>query len=107
MSALPQCAVARPSLALLGVANTGPQGDLDAWLADLASEVLSLLARHDKPATLIGWSLGGLHAREVAKRHIEVDSSHVGMGWNRQVLQVVQERLLRRTGPWRRYVQAT
>jgi len=167
--------------------NTGPQGDLDAWLADLASDVSSLLARHDKPATLIGWSLGGLYAREVAKRlaprlrqvitigtpfnaaadhsnvgwlyralggsvppidealsrrlrtpppvpttsiysrsdgvvawqtcrhhqrvkqvqDIEVDSSHVGMGWNRQVLQVVQERLLPRTGPWRRHVQAT
>ena len=166
--------------------NTGPQGELDAWLAELASDVSSLLARHDKPATLIGWSLGGLYAREVAKliaprlrqvitigtpfnaaadhsnvgwlyralggsvpaiddalsrrlrtppplpttsiysrsdgvvawqtcRHhqrvkqvqdIEVDSSHVGMGWNRQVLQVVQERLLPRTGPWRRYVQA-
>lgn len=36
MSALPQCAVERPSLALLGVANTGPQGDLDAYDAWLA-----------------------------------------------------------------------
>ena len=166
--------------------NTGPQGDLDAWLAELASDVSRLLARHDKPATLIGWSLGGLYAREVAKllaprlrqvitigtpfnaaadhsnvgwlyralggsvptidealsrrlrtppplpttsiysrsdgvvawqtcRHhqrvnqvqdIEVDSSHVGMGWNRNVLQVVQDRLLPGNGPWRRYVRA-
>ena len=37
---------------------------------------------------------------------IEVDSSHIGMVWNRKVLQVVQERLLPHTGPWRRYVHA-
>ena len=166
--------------------NTGPQGDLDAWLAELANHVSSLLAGHAKPATLIGWSLGGLYAREVAKlmaprlrqvitigtpfnatadhshvgwlyravggagpaidaalsrrlrtppplpttsiysrsdgivawqtcRHhprakqaqdIEVQSSHIGMGWNRNVLQVVQDRLLPSNGPWRRYVRA-
>ena len=167
--------------------NTGPQGDVDAWLADLTSDVSKLLKHHDQPATLIGWSLGGLYAREVAKqltprvrqvitigtpfnaendhtnvgwlyrklggevrtiddalhrqlrtpppvpttsiysrsdgvvawqtcRHhqrmrqvqdIEVDSSHVGMGWNRQVLQIVQERLLPSSGPWRRHVRVT
>ena len=96
--------------------------DLDAWLADLGSDVSSLLTRHDKPATLIGRSLGGVYAREVAKRlaprlrqvitigtpfSAAANHSHVRIGWNRQVLQVVQERLLRRTGPWRRYVQAT
>jgi pimeloyl-ACP methyl ester carboxylesterase len=47
--------------------NTGPQGDLDAWLADLATHVSALLDRHAKPATLIGWSLGGLYARELGK----------------------------------------
>ena len=51
MRALPQCAVARPSLALLGVANTGPQGDLDAydaWLALAAPHrpLASLRASH-------------------------------------------------------------
>ena len=167
--------------------NTGPQGDVNAWLAKLTSDVSNLLARHEQPATLIGWSLGGLYAREVAKQlaprvrqvitigtpfnaandhtnigwlyrklggnartidealhrqlrtpppvpttsiysrsdgvvawqtcchhqrmrrvqDIEVGSSHVGMGWNRQVLQIVQERLLPRAGPWRRHVSAT
>lgn len=153
--------------------NTGPKGDLDTWLRALAAEVAGLLERHAKPATLIGWSLGGLYAREIAKlmparirqvitigtpfnaeadhthvgwlyrllsgtpavieaawsqrlrtpppvrttaiysrtdgvvawqtcRHdkrsplvhdIEVDSSHIGMGWNREVLAAVADRL--------------
>ena len=47
--------------------NTGPQGDLDDWLAELAAHVSGLLDGHTKPATLIGWSLGGLYARELGK----------------------------------------
>jgi len=164
--------------------NTGPQGDLDTWLANLKSRVSDMLAHHAKPATLIGWSLGGLYARELAKlmaprirqvitigtpfnadadhshagwlfrllsgspaeidpvlslrlrtpppvrttaiysktdgvvawqncchdkryrwvHDIEVDSSHIGMGWNRSVLAAVTDRLGQHTGPWRRYV---
>lgn len=76
MSARPQSAVSRPSLAFAGQRA-------------LAREVAKLIAPR---------------LRQV--QDIEVDSSHVGMGWNRQVLQVVQERLLPRTGPWRRYVPA-
>jgi len=47
--------------------NTGPQGNVDAWLAKLARETAARLARFDAKATLIGWSLGGLYARELAK----------------------------------------
>jgi pimeloyl-ACP methyl ester carboxylesterase len=47
--------------------NTGPQGDLDAWLHTLNSQVVDLLAGHAQPATLIGWSLGGIYAREIGK----------------------------------------
>lgn len=166
--------------------NTGPQGDLDAWLNTLKSQVVELLAGHTQPATLIGWSLGGLYAREIGKllaprirqvitigtpfngeaddtnvgwlfrllsgsasamdpalsrrlrtppplrttsiysrsdgvvawqtcRHdkrsslvhdIEVDGSHMGMGWNRDVLAAVADRLGQQPGPWRRYVRA-
>jgi pimeloyl-ACP methyl ester carboxylesterase len=166
--------------------NTGPKGDLEAWLLDLKSQVTELLAGHAQPATLIGWSLGGLYAREVGKlmaprirqvitiatpfnadadhtnvgwlfrmlsgstsamdpglsqrlrtpppmrttsiysrsdgvvawqtcRHhlrsrlvhdIEVDGSHIGMGWNRDVLAAVADRLDQPPGPWRRYVRA-
>lgn len=166
--------------------NTGPQGDLDAWLHTLKSKVVDLLAGHTQPATLIGWSLGGLYAREIGKlmaprirqvitmgtpfnaeadstnvgwlfrllsgsavtidpalsqrlrtppplrttsiysrsdgvvawqtcrydkqssniHDIEVDGSHIGMGWNREVLAAVTDRLGQRPGAWRRYVPA-
>ena len=164
--------------------NTGPQGDVDAWLADLAAHVANLLAIYDQPATLIGWSLGGIYARELAKllapgvrqvitigtpfnatadhsnvgwlfrllsgspgtldlalskrlqtppampttsiysrsdgvvawqtcRHekvsrfvqdIEIDGSHIGMGWNPATLRVVADRLAQRPGHWRPYI---
>jgi pimeloyl-ACP methyl ester carboxylesterase len=164
--------------------NTGPQGDLDTWLEALRSQVTELLSGHDQPATLIGWSLGGLYAREIGKlmaprlrqvitigtpfnaqadhthagwlfrllsgssaaidpalsqrlrtppplrttsiysrtdgvvawqtcqhgkrsrlvHDIEVEGSHLGMGWNRQVLDAVTDRLGQAPGPWRKYV---
>jgi pimeloyl-ACP methyl ester carboxylesterase len=167
--------------------NTGPQGDLDTWLEVLKGQVTQLLSNHKQPATLIGWSLGGLYAREIGKlmaprlrqvitigtpfnaeadptnagwlfrllsgssaapdpalsrrlrtppplrttsiysrtdgvvawqtcRHqtrsklvqdIEVDGSHIGMGWNREVLNAVTDRLGQAPGPWRRYVPAS
>jgi predicted alpha/beta hydrolase family esterase len=45
--------------------NTGPQGDVDAWLEELADHVAAL--GDERRLTLIGWSLGGIYAREVAK----------------------------------------
>ncbi|MDO8904084.1 alpha/beta fold hydrolase [Hydrogenophaga sp.] len=166
--------------------NAGPQGDLDVWLSTLKAKVIGLLAGNEQPATFIGWSLGGLYARELAKlmapkirqvitigtpfnsetdhtnvsgllrlmsgqvskmdpalrlrlrtppplrttsiysrsdgvvawqtcRHIkrsrlvqdiEVEGSHFGMGWNREVLAVVADRLGQRPGPWRQYARA-
>jgi len=166
--------------------NTGPQGDLDTWLHGLKSQLDDLLACHTQAATLIGWSLGGLYAREISKlmaprirqvitigtpfnaqadhtnvgwlfrllsggssamdpalsrrlrtppplrttsiysrtdgvvawqtcRHekrsrlvhdIEVTGSHIGMGWNREVLAAVSDRLGQQHGPWRRYVSS-
>ncbi len=164
--------------------NTGPRGDVDAWLADLADDVRRVARRHRRAPTLIGWSLGGLYARELAKlpdlavrqvvtigtpfngrpehthaawvyrllngvparyeatlfdrlrapppvpttsiyskrdgivawsscchgasaddvQDIEVQASHLGMGWNRQVLQIVADRLAQAHGAWRPYV---
>lgn len=48
--------------------NTGPDGDFDRWLDGLQAD---LQARHDaagQRVSLVGWSLGGIYARELAKR---------------------------------------
>jgi|JI10StandDraft_1071094.scaffolds.fasta_scaffold624377_2 hypothetical protein len=102
------CLVQRPSLALLGAEpfraalefawhklgktddafdwgqgfNTGPRGGLDAWQT----------CRHDKPSKLV--------------HDIEVSGSHIGMGWNRDALAAVADRLGQQGGPWRRYLPA-
>jgi hypothetical protein len=47
--------------------NTGPAGEPAAWIAKLADEVAASLPRTAKGTSLIGWSLGGLYAREIAK----------------------------------------
>ena len=47
--------------------NLGPRGDPDRWLADLSDRVSALTADHDDGISLIGWSLGGVYAREIAK----------------------------------------
>ena len=47
--------------------NTGPTGPVNGWLAPLATELESMVGRHTD-ATFIGWSLGGIYAREIAKR---------------------------------------
>lgn len=163
--------------------NTGPRGDIDIWLNKLAADVRALLDGANEPPTLIGWSLGGIYARELAKlkrlpvrqvitigtpfngtpeqthaawvysllsgersrlspvlqrrlaqapdvpttsiysrsdgvvawqacRHnrpgalvqdIQVQGSHLGMGWNKQVLRVVGDRLAQPHGHWRPY----
>jgi pimeloyl-ACP methyl ester carboxylesterase len=48
--------------------NRGPQGDPEAWLLELAEDVRDHVRNHGRTATLIGWSLGGVYAREIAKR---------------------------------------
>jgi hypothetical protein len=47
--------------------NTGPTGSLAAWLRDLADDIDDMVGSDSETVTLIGWSLGGLYAREVAK----------------------------------------
>ncbi|MGV3494917.1 MAG: esterase/lipase family protein [Ramlibacter sp.] len=50
----------------LGV-NTGPDGALDDWLQPLAQRVRALHREHRRKVSLVGWSLGGIYAREIAK----------------------------------------
>jgi thioesterase domain-containing protein len=47
--------------------NGGPRGDIDTFLNGLAADVAKMLTGAEETATLIGWSLGGLYAREIAK----------------------------------------
>lgn len=47
--------------------NTGPQGDLNDWLQHLRLQMTVLLNGSTQKATFVGWSLGGLYAREIAK----------------------------------------
>ena len=47
--------------------NLGPRGDIDEWLLDLSLHVAEFTAEHNDGLSLIGWSLGGLYARELAK----------------------------------------
>ena len=47
--------------------NRGPQGDIDAWLADLKAHTADRLKGFEQSATFIGWSLGGIYARELSK----------------------------------------
>jgi pimeloyl-ACP methyl ester carboxylesterase len=51
-----------------GGVNTGPEGVLDDWLGTLDDRVCELHRMHERKVSLIGWSLGGVYAREIAKR---------------------------------------
>ena len=51
----------------LGV-NTGPEADFDGWLAPLVERVEALHAQGGQRVSLVGWSLGGIYAREIAKQ---------------------------------------
>ena len=48
--------------------NTGPSGHVENWLDELAAHTEALLEHEPGQASLIGWSLGGFYARELAKR---------------------------------------
>ena len=48
--------------------NTGPDGVFDHWLGDLDRHVRELHRRSGRKVSLVGWSLGGIYAREIAKR---------------------------------------
>jgi alpha-beta hydrolase superfamily lysophospholipase len=51
-----------------GGVNTGPEGSFDEWLGILEERLWRLQAKHQRKVSLIGWSLGGVYAREIAKR---------------------------------------
>lgn len=52
-----------------GGVNTGPEGVFDNWLAPLHERVRELHSRDGRKVSLVGWSLGGIYARELARRN--------------------------------------
>jgi hypothetical protein len=51
-----------------GGVNTGPEGIFDDWLGDLDDRVRQLQQLHGRKVSLVGWSLGGVYAREIGRR---------------------------------------
>jgi hypothetical protein len=50
-----------------GGINTGPIGPLHDWLATLEERLREVHRQHGRKVSLVGWSLGGVYARELAK----------------------------------------
>jgi len=49
--------------------NSGPGADFCQWLALLAEHLHEIVSRHGCRTSLIGWSHGGIYARELARKH--------------------------------------
>lgn len=49
--------------------NQWPDTDFDQWLLLLGDHLERIHAEHGDSISLIGWSLGGIYARELAKKH--------------------------------------
>jgi len=47
--------------------NRGPRGSLSQWLDRLAAAVEAESASDGRKVSLVGWSLGGIYAREIAR----------------------------------------
>lgn len=60
--------------------NTGPSGGLDEWMQGLAHHVAGLSASSGRRVSLVGWSLGGIYAREIAKLRPESVRQVVTLG---------------------------
>jgi hypothetical protein len=63
-----------------GGINTGPTGLLDDWLGAMEQRVRDLHREHARKVSLVGWSLGGVYAREIAKRCAECVRQVVTLG---------------------------
>jgi predicted alpha/beta hydrolase family esterase len=50
-----------------GGINTGPVGRLHDWLPTLEQRLREVHRQHGRKVSLVGWSLGGVYARELAK----------------------------------------
>ena len=61
--------------------NVGPRGGIDVWLDRLEPRLIDICRRHGGArVNLVGWSLGGIYARELAKRRPELVRQVVTLG---------------------------
>jgi pimeloyl-ACP methyl ester carboxylesterase len=51
--------------------NQWPDADFDEFILLLGDQLKRVFARNGRPVSLIGWSLGGVYARELAKKYPE------------------------------------
>jgi predicted alpha/beta hydrolase family esterase len=47
--------------------NTGPKGSIPAWLAQMRNAVDAVRDETGREVSLVGWSLGGIYAREIGR----------------------------------------
>ena len=47
--------------------NHGPRGSVADWTRSLSDDVRAIRRRHGRDVSLVGWSLGGIYAREIAR----------------------------------------
>ncbi len=55
---------------------------------------------------VVAWQTCCHHKHSSLVHDIEVGGSHIGMGWNREVLAAVADRLGQKPGRWRQYVRS-
>ncbi len=60
----------------------------------------SIFSRSDG---IVAWQTCTHESTGPAVQDLEIRGSHVGMGWNRDVLRIVEDRLRQPPGQWRRY----
>jgi len=61
--------------------NVGPRGGIDSWLARMEERLVDISRKHRGARVhLVGWSLGGIYARELAKRRADLVRQVVTLG---------------------------
>jgi predicted esterase len=60
--------------------NTGPQGDIDTWVDALVDGVADVSNVYQRRVSLVGWSLGGIYAREIARRRPDLVRQVITLG---------------------------
>ena len=60
--------------------NHGPRGSVEAWLSQLRDAVALIHDEYGRKVSLVGWSLGGIYAREVARLAPELVRQVVTLG---------------------------